>query len=171
MTYHGLRPRDNRLVRGLRRLLGTPGAALDEELVVETSVLVGKAEVAVHFGKPIEVNDHLSGAGEVIRKMRHRDEVMLRRPARRLTDRAMMAVYGGVEISFDHLFCSALRYLPDGMVDRNRLHHALFLAATELRGRDEVRLHPVLRNGISALVCGGDWSPLEDTLDLSLIHI
>ncbi|MHC5002719.1 MAG: alpha/beta fold hydrolase [Planctomycetota bacterium] len=171
--FYPLRPQSNLLARLVRRLSRPLDPRAEEELLVESSLLVGRGEVFVHFGQPIEVADYLDAPTTLARRIvglfsesRHAD-VLLRRQAARLTEDTMRRVYAGTEVNVDHLFCTALRTLQQDRVPIEELHRGLHLAGLELRRDGGVRLHPGLLPGLGELVRGADWPALEDVRALA----
>ncbi|MHC4949163.1 MAG: alpha/beta fold hydrolase [Planctomycetota bacterium] len=173
ITYHPMRSGRNPLSR-IGRLL-SPGLdpRVAEELLVEGTILFSAPEVSLHFNEPVEVTSFIDRTTELARRVfglvseDRRTELFLRRQARRLTATSMRSVYRGTEVNFDHLFCYGLRALRGETVERERFHRALYLAALELRRRDDVRLHHVLDNGISSLLTGDTFPPLRSALRLA----
>jgi len=174
ITYPRLRARRNIIHRAARLLGRGLDPRLDEELQVEGTILFGREGTSVHFGDPIEVSDYLHRTGELGRTIAGwfgkagNDDLFLRRAARRLTGRSMRGIYGATEINFDHLFCYGLRAAKTDVLPVRQFHRSLYLAALELRQRDDIRLHPVLRNGIVALDTGDPFEPLESIERLAL---
>ncbi len=167
ITYTRLRAGNNLVQRVARLLTRTLDPGLDEELAVEGSILFGDSEISVHVGDPIEVRDYLGRTSGLVRRLVGRfrapgeKDVFLRRPAKRLTGASMRSLYGNIEINLDHLFCYGLRSVRRDTIPVRRFHTALYMAAMELRQRDDVRLHPVLRNGIAGLANGEAFEALE----------
>ena len=175
ITFSPLRGESRRLNRLVKLFGCTPSERIDEELQVEGSILSRHVDACVRFGSPIEAGDLLRGSTEIIRGIvgrvsRQRAEsLFIRRKARRLTGRFMRAIYQNLEVNFDHLFCWSLRALSrrDEPIEVERLHRAIYLAATNLRDDPEVHLHPMLRADLTPLVSGAPCRMLERAVGLA----
>lgn len=136
--------------------------------------MLSRPEVNIHFGKPIEVSEFLDRKTAVARRIAgffsdsKREDVGLRNQAKRLTRRSMRSVYQSTEISLEHLFCYGLRACDEEVIDAQRFRRALFVATMELRQNEDVRLHPLLRNGISGLLTDRQFEPLQEVIDLAM---
>jgi len=173
ITYYPLRPDKNLLHRLARLLRADLHAKLDEELQVEGSILLGDTDMSVHFGSPIHVADYLDKPTELLRRVaglvskRLQVDLLLKRQARRLTRQAMRSIYQNTEINFDHLFCFGLRALKQDVISTEAMRQAMYLAATELRKHDQLRLHPHLINSLTPLVAGQPFEPLDSIVSLA----
>jgi esterase/lipase/1-acyl-sn-glycerol-3-phosphate acyltransferase len=173
LTYHALRPGNNILDRTARLLAKNLSPELAEELKVEGQVVLGNTEVSVHFGEPLDVSEFVKDGSVLVRRVAgligdpNEDDEVSRRRARRLTTSAMRQIYCGLEVSLDHLFCYGLRAIKRDVVSREEFHTALYLAAMQLRKRNDVRLHATIWNGISALLRHEPYAPLDAAVDLA----
>ena len=155
ITYHAYSPGANLIHRAARRLARGLNPMLDEELQVEGSILLGRTEMNIHFGEPIDVASYIAGAASLARRIvgvfseERTMNLGLKRQAVRLTDDAMRRVYSQQEISFEHLFCYGLSTLRQDRISVDDFRRALYLAITELQERGDLRLHPELRNGVA----------------------
>ncbi len=174
ITYPRLRAGRNALNRLLKLVSRQVDPRTDEELQVEGTLLLAEAKMNFHFGDPLPVSDYLDRGTEAARRVaslfgeQRRNDLLLRRQARRLTATMMRSIYDGTEITFDHLFCYGLRATRDDVIPVRRFHESLYLAAMQLRGDDRVRLHAVLSNGIAALTTGAPFEPLESIERLAI---
>ena len=115
----------------------------------------------------IEVADYLSKMTAIARRLvgmfseASHTELFLRQQAVRLTEVCMRDIYNNTEVNFDHLFCHGLRVFDGERIGVADLRRALYLASVELAGTEGVRLHPSVHNGITALVTGEPYAPLE----------
>ena len=173
LTFYPMRPSRNLANRLARLLVRDIDPRIDEELTVEGSILLKGSEICIHFGEPIEVADYLGKVVAVARKVagmfneERGAELFLRKQARRLTDACMHGVYSNIEVSFDHLFTYGLRVFNGDRIQIDDLRAALYLTARELDGNESVRLHPTMRNGITALVTGDAFPPWDTILALA----
>ena len=173
LTFYPMRPSRNIFNRLARFFIRDLDPRIDEELTVEGSILLKGAEICIHFGEPIEVTDYLGKIVAMARKVagifneERGADLFLRAQARKLTETCMRGIYNNIEVSFDHLFCCSLRVLEDDRIQIDDLRAALYLAARELSGVEGVRLHPTMRNGITALVTGEVFEPWESVIGLA----
>lgn len=173
LTFYPLRPGFNLINRLARRFSRELSPKLEEELLVEGKILLGRAEVIIHFGDPIEVSDYLDRPTQYARKLvgmfseMRGGELALRRQARRLTDASVRSIYSGTEINLDHLFSAGLYAIDREIVDAEDLHRALYLTASRLARGGKVRVHPSFHNGISSLVTGGPYWPLDSIVQFA----
>jgi alpha-beta hydrolase superfamily lysophospholipase/1-acyl-sn-glycerol-3-phosphate acyltransferase len=173
ITYYPLRPESNLLSRIAERLSRSLPDAMREELLVEGSLLLHRTDMSVHIGRPLEIARYadlivpavrtaeglgarLRAVSESIDGLRHR-----------LTRRMMHEVYGGIDVTFDHLFCAALRHLRRDTVPVMHLRRAIWLAARQLAACGEVRLHATLGADLDALPAGGANRELASALRLA----
>lgn len=167
ITYHGLRPGRNLVHRLARIFKRDLDPRLEEELLVEGRVALGNAEMNVHFAAPIGVREYLDAPTRLVRNLigrfseSLRNDLLVRKQARRLTESAMRSLYQNVELHFEHIFCYGLRALRSGSISSRDFHKALYLAVLDLRTREDVRLHPSLTNGVTALLSGEPFDPLQ----------
>jgi esterase/lipase/1-acyl-sn-glycerol-3-phosphate acyltransferase len=173
ITYPGVRAKENLLNKVARIIHRSIDPHMDEELMVEGTLLLRTSEMSVHFGEPIEVADYLDRTTDLARRIvgrfREQDDrdLFLRRQARRLTGASMRSIYESTEVNFEHLFCYGLRASKHDRLTATDFHKALYLATLELRQRDDVRLHPLLENGVTALATGDPFAPLDRIVDLA----
>jgi len=167
ITYTRLRSDRQALIR-FAQLVGrelTPRAK--EEMSVEATLLLGGHEIAVHFDRPIAVSSYLHGPVNAARRVyglltkRDQEDLLLKGTARRLTDHFMRRIYENVEVNLDHLFCYGLRVLEVDEISAEQFHSALFLAADRLCATPGVRVHNSLREGLTSLITGDPYEPLE----------
>ena len=170
INFYPLRPGRNMLNRIASLMVRNLDPRLDEELQVDGRILFADTEIRIHFGEPIEVRDYLGKIPAAARGVMgifsepRRADLMLGRPARRLTDDCMRAIYNRMEVNLDHLFCYGLRALECDRVRAADFHRSLYLSAVRLGELGTIRLHPMLGNGIAALLRGESFTPLKDIL-------
>lgn len=173
ITYYPLRPDKNVLNRLAKMIRPDLPARVDEELQVEGKILLGDSQMSIHFAKPITVADYLDRPTQILRRIARliskplETDLLLGRQARRLTGDAMAAIYHSVEINFDHLFCYGLCAHPSDTIPIGKMRRALYLSAIQLRQHDDLRLHPHLRAGMTPLVTGGPFEPLDSIIKLA----
>ncbi len=172
LTFYPIRPGRNPISVLARLLSPNLNPRIDEELQFEGTIIFDECEIIAHFGEPLEVADYLDLPTTVARRVaglfsETRTELFLRRQATRLTSDCMRRIYQNTQVNLDHLFCYGLRALKRDRVPVEDFHRALYLAAASLQNRRDVRLHPVLSNGITALLTGDPFAPLQSAIDLA----
>ncbi len=167
LTFYPMRPGRNLISRLAQLVVRDLDPRLHEELQVEGSLLLAGAELCIHFGEPIEVADYLSKMTAIARRLvgmfseASHTELFLRQQAVRLTEACMRDIYNNTEVNFDHLFCHGLRVFDGERIGVADFRRALYLASVELAETEGVRLHASVHNGITALVTGEPYAPLE----------
>lgn len=173
MTFYPMRPSKNLFNKIASLISRNIDPRTDEELQVDGAILLSDTQIDVHFGKAIEVKDFLHPVTTAARRVAglfsesRRSELMLGRDARRLTDTCMRAIYNGTEINLDHLFCYALRAMRKDEIDVEDFRRAVYLAAAQLTKAPGIRLHASLQSGITALLHGSAFNPLEGAEQLA----
>ena len=173
ISYYPLRPGQNVIRRVVKMLFKDLPASLEEELEIEGNLLLRSTDINVHFGAPIVVRDYLGRPFEWSRKIFpflrsiEKRNMLLGQQGARLTKRFMGYIYANLKINIDHLFCSALRLLPDGKMTDADFCRALYLTAADLRRDGWYRLHRSLDSRLIEIVAGGDYAPWRSICDLA----
>lgn len=171
-TIHPMRSRPNHLLNLATMLARGLGDRMAEELRFEGEALL-HSEIGIHFGEPIEAGDILDPATYLARRFagmfseKHRNELLLRRQARKLTEVSMRAVYEQTEINLEHLFCAGLRTLKTDRIAVQDFHRRLLIAAYELCTRDDVRVRDSLKTDAARLVTGEPYPALDSIIALA----
>lgn len=173
ITYYPIRPSKNLFYRLARLMLKEIPARLEDELMIEGSLLLDRTDISIYFGQPIGFERYrellwpalnsLSGVDEETRVRTIIDNFKVR-----LTTRFMHEIYSRVTVNFDHLFCSALRACARDRIDRQQLHLALFLAARELQANGRRRRHHSLAGRMQAIIADEPYAPLTSIESLAV---
>jgi esterase/lipase/1-acyl-sn-glycerol-3-phosphate acyltransferase len=178
ITYFPIRPGKNALYRMARWLFRQLPTILEEELVIEGSLLLSETDISVYLGKPIALDRYLDLVMptllapmpfvEQLRKANH----TLGALKDRLTRRMMQEVYSHLTVNFDHLFAGGLRALVGGPEPRERIrcddfHQAIYLAARQIQADGRRRSHPSISAGLIDLLGGVPYKPLESIRELA----
>lgn len=123
VTYHPVRPRPNAILRIARRLFGSFPEHVEEELLVEGSLLLSHTDIDVVLGEPIDLRDWIPRA----RAPHETTRALLRH----VTTRLMQEVYRLTVRNIDHLACTAVAHLGRAPVSEEDLARALLLASRE----------------------------------------
>jgi esterase/lipase/1-acyl-sn-glycerol-3-phosphate acyltransferase len=178
ITYFPIRPGKNLIYRTARWLFRQLPSVLEEELVIEGSLLLSETDISVYFGKPIDLERYARlimptltanlPFVEQLRAANHTLGVL----KNRLTRRMMHEIYTRLTINFDHLFAGGLRALSaigggrDG-IGVEEFHGALYLAARGIQGSGKRRSHPSIGKGLIDLLCGTGFAPLASVQALA----
>jgi alpha-beta hydrolase superfamily lysophospholipase/1-acyl-sn-glycerol-3-phosphate acyltransferase len=172
ITYWPLRPEPNLLTRVVDRLLKTVPEILREELTVEGSLLLHPTDMTVHVGLPLAIARYtdliVPGAsegdlGSELKRVASALSVL----RFRLTRRMMHQIYSGLDVTLDHLFCSALRNLSRDTIPIEDLHRALWLTARQLQAGGLLRTHASLGAELVRIIAGQDFAPLASVVRLA----
>lgn len=173
ITYWPLRPEPNLISRIAARLSGGLSEVVREELTVEGSLLLHRTDMAVHVGRPIDIGRYADlivpgassgGLGQELKAV----AAALAGLRKRLTRRMMHEVYRGLDITIDHLFCSALRHLRRDVIAVEDLHRAIWLSARQLQACGEVRSHVSLGRDLAAILAGVPHPGLASVVRLAV---
>jgi len=172
ITYYPLRPESNLLTRLVGRLIGTIPDVLREELMVEGSLLFHHTDMTVHVGTPIDIGRYADlivpgASGPDFSQELKRVAAALGGLKQRLTRRMMHEVYRGLDVTIDHLFCSALRHLRRDTIPIMDLHRALWLTARQLQTCGVVRTHASIDHDLIAILSGHQHLPLASVVRLA----
>ncbi|MCZ6836251.1 MAG: 1-acyl-sn-glycerol-3-phosphate acyltransferase, partial [Planctomycetota bacterium] len=171
ITFYPLRPGLNFLNRMVRRFSKDLDPRFEEELLVEGSILMGGAEIIIHFGEPIEVSDYMDRPTHYARKLvgmfseMRGGDLAMRRQARRLTEASIRTIYRSTEINLDHLFSAALYEANTEVINVADFHRALYVTASKLAADATLRVHPSFHNGIASLLTQGEYWPLDSIVE------
>ncbi|MHC5068060.1 MAG: alpha/beta fold hydrolase, partial [Planctomycetota bacterium] len=168
-TYYPMRPGDNALASTIEHLCGDIHPVLREELLVEGQLLLGEADIGVHFGTPLPLYDRVRMAWR-----RHastvavseRPRALIDHERHRLTHEAMLAVYHALEINTDHILVTILRRAQGDGLSRAGLIRRAYLAATTLAQRNDIRLHPRALPILEHELCQGPHPQVDSFLAL-----
>lgn len=159
VTYHPVRPRANAILRIARRLFKPLPERVEEELLVEGSLLLSRTDIDVVLGDPVDLRDWVPRA----RDSRETTRALLRH----VTTRLMQEVYRLTVRNVDHLACTAIAHLGRAPLPEDDLARALLLAARETEATSGGFWHrdvgPALLDALSGVRSG----PLEDILALA----
>jgi esterase/lipase/1-acyl-sn-glycerol-3-phosphate acyltransferase len=178
ITYFPIRPGKNLIYRTARWLFRQLPSVLEEELVIEGSLLLSETDISVYFGKPIDLERYarlimptLTASLPFVEQLRAANRT-LGVLKNRLTRRMMHEIYTRLTINFDHLFAGGLRALSQVGGGREGIgceefHGALYLAARGIQGSGKRRSHPSIGKGLIDLLCGTGFGPLESVQALA----
>ncbi len=180
ISYYPIRPSKNLFYRLARLLLKELPSRLEDELMIEGSLLLDRTDISIYFGQPIRFERYrellhpaLDSLGAIDEEQKVRTIVDNFKV--RLTSRFMEQIYTRVTVNFDHLFCSALRQRARDRIGQEDLHLALFLAARELQAKGSRRRHKSLAGRMQAIIADEPYPPLESIRALAvqeqLLHV
>ncbi len=173
ITYYPIRHGDNPLLGLARALVKEIPERFEEELQVEGSLLFSKSDIAVSFGQPIAVGEHVEPLMPFTRLLQpfigqeRETRLVVGLQRSRLTRRFMREIYGQVTVNFDHLFCAGLKALRGASIAREDFCRALALTAADMAERAGRRLHATLEEELVRLVADETYPPFEDVARLA----
>lgn len=157
VTYHPIRPSINPLYLLARRLLGPLPENIEEELLVEGSILFSRTDIDIVLGHPVDLREWIPSNG-------HQEE-QARFLLERLTTRLMQEVYGRTVRNIDHLACTALSHMGETPMDEDDFARALFLASRETEATSSGMWHHGVGPAILDALSGVRSNPFESILD------
>lgn len=169
VTYYPIRPGENRLLLFIDKLFNLRGTRLFEELEVEINLLM-KANMHLHFGKPILVKEYIDAYLREHGGSIEDDaliESLIDTQRKVLIADIMREVYGNMQINFDHIFILSLVTMPTLKVSPNYLKILIYKNARELRIIPKLNLHPELRTGLYRLILDEHYAPFVSALKIA----
>ena len=176
ISYYPIRPGHNIVARLARWMFRQLPSVLEEELLMEGSLLFSETDISVYFGKPIRMDHYLRLLMPTLQQplpfvdqLRRANKIM-GALKNRLTRRMMHEVYTRLTINFDHLFCAGLKSLPDDTVNAEDFHQSIYLAARQIQSGGKRRSHPSISHDLIDLVCGLPYQPLTSVQGLAEVE-
>jgi len=169
ITYYPIRPGENRLLLFIDRWLNLRGTRFFEELEVEINLLM-KANMHLHFGKPIPVKAYLDAyLAEHGGSIEDDDlmETLIDTQRKVLTTDIMQKVYGNMQINFDHIFILSLVTMPTLKVTPDHLKILIYKNARALRDDKELNLHPELQTRLYYLILDEAYEPFRSAIAIA----
>jgi esterase/lipase/1-acyl-sn-glycerol-3-phosphate acyltransferase len=173
ISYYPIRPSHNIVARLARWMFRQMPSVLEEELLLEGSLLFSETDISIYFGKPLRMDHYLRLVMPTLQQelpfvdQLRRANTIMGALKNRLTRRMMHEVYTRLTINFDHLFCSGLRNLTTDTVPTEDFHQALYLATRQIQADGKRRSHPSLSREMVDLVCGLPYQPLTSVQGLA----
>lgn len=134
ITYYPLRPGKNKIQKLALRLIKKIPSQVMEELEIEGNLLLG-AEINIHFGQPIDVQEYIKTTQNLIYQIpiikdETKANMVLRYFKSRLTNDFMAKIYSDIQINLDHLFSAALKYFSnqEPEIEISRLKRVIYLS-------------------------------------------
>jgi esterase/lipase/1-acyl-sn-glycerol-3-phosphate acyltransferase len=172
ITYYPIRPSKNLFYRIARFMLKELPARLEDELMIEGSLLLDKTDISMYFGHPIPLDRYRELLWPALNSLGDMEEEQKVRTITdnfkfRLTNRLMTEIYTRLTVNFDHLFCSGIRQLARDRTGQEEFHLALFLAARELQSKGNRRRHRSLAGRMQAIIADEPYEPLTSVRTLA----
>ena len=173
ITYYPIRPGRNLIKRVVMKLIRDLPERVQEELEVEGNLLLGETDIAITFGRPLEVSEYLGHipASKRVMKIivgeeRMEDvEVWMRKG--RLTRDFMREIYSNLRVNLDHLMCNGFRQLKTDDVSERDYKKAVYLAARRVGTDGDFHFHRSLTDELIHLVADERCDAAEDLLELA----
>jgi esterase/lipase len=127
------------------RLIKKIPKQISEELEIEGNLLLG-AEINIHFGKSLNLADHISTARSAIYqlpiiKSETKSNLILRYFKSRLTNDFMGKIYSDIQINLDHIFVSCLKQISEDEIEISRLKRLIYISAMMIQKCGKYRLN------------------------------
>jgi esterase/lipase/1-acyl-sn-glycerol-3-phosphate acyltransferase len=170
ITYYPIRPGKNKLLLLLNKWFHLRRTRLFEELEIEINLLM-HGNMHLHFGKPISTKRYIeqyiqehegSLDNEVF------SNALIDKQRKVLINEVMEQVYGNMQINFDHLFILSLMTIPTLRVCPSYLRTLIYKNIRELRRREDLNLHPQLKNELFKLILDKNYEPFISAIKLAL---
>ena len=96
-------------------------------------------DMNIHFSEPIETKNYLKGFNRItdwipVLGQIDRKNFLIKRAGSKLTKDFMNTIYTSVQINFDHLYCSSLRYIKKDIHEDDFIRR-LYLLVDEYRAK------------------------------------
>ncbi len=173
ISYYPIRPGRNMVARLARWMFRQLPSVLEEELLMEGSLLFSETDISVYFGKPLRMDHYLrllmptlSQPLPFVDQLRRANKIM-GALKNRVTRRMMHEVYTRLTINFDHLFCAGLKALPGDTVEVDDFNQSIYLAARQIQAGGKRRSHPSISRDLIDLVCGLPYQPATSVQGLA----
>lgn len=169
ITYYPLRPGENRLLLFIDRFLNLRGTHFFEELEIEVNLLM-KANMHLHFGKPIPIKAYIDSYIDEHQGSIEDDTMMdelLDTQRKVLTTDIMREVYGNMQINFDHIFILSLVKMPTLKVCPSYLKALIYKNARTFRDTPGLNLHPELQTNLFRLILDQNYEPFLAALKIA----
>ena len=176
ISYYPIRPGRNIVARLARWMFRQMPNVLEEELLLEGSLLFSETDISMYFGKPLRMNHYLRLVMPTLQQelpfvdQLRRANTIMGALKNRLTRRMMHEVYTRLTINFDHLFCAGLRNLQTDTIPTEDFHQSLYLAARKIQADGNRRSHPSISRDLIDLVCGLPYQPLTSVQGLAEVE-
>lgn len=173
ISYYPIRPSHNMVVRLARWMFRQMPSVLEEELLLEGSLLFSETDISIYFGKPLRMDHYLHLVMPTLQQelpfvdQLRRANTIMGALKNRLTRRMMHEVYTRLTINFDHLFCAGLRNLTTDTIPIDDFHQSLYLATRQIQADGHRRSHPSLSRELIDMVCGLPYQPLTSVQGLA----
>jgi esterase/lipase/1-acyl-sn-glycerol-3-phosphate acyltransferase len=177
LTYYPIRAKENALNKLAGWMIGKVPERMNEELMIEGSMLLSGVDIDIRFGRPIAVAPCMESApiqrDITTSKALNFDDPLpsmgrMRKEALKLMQRYMSAIYALTTVNHDHLFATALKMSPISRVSGANLKRRVFLAASRKRGRLRSHLHQSLSTDQVHLLTDDRYGKYAEFLQLAL---
>jgi esterase/lipase/1-acyl-sn-glycerol-3-phosphate acyltransferase len=177
LTYYPIRAKENALNKLAGWMIGQVPERMNEELMIEGSMLLSGVDIDIRFGRPIPVAPCMAWApirrDLTTAKALNFDDPLpsmgrMRKEALKLMQRYMSAIYALTTVNHDHLFATALKMNPVSRVNSANLKRRVFLAASRRRGQLRSHLHQSLNTDQVHLLTDDRYGKYADFLQLAI---
>jgi len=173
ISYYPLRAANNYLSNTINFLVKEMPQRVEEEIKIESNLLVSNTDISIYFGENISLNDYLEPYYSIGQKYfkfideKKRNDFILYIQKKRLTKKFMHSIYTKTAVNIDHLFSACLFYIKKNKVLEDDLLNMIYLIASKIKYLEERRLHPSLRKRIVNLLSDEPYSPYDSIFNLA----
>lgn len=173
ITYYPLRPGKNPIQNLFTRLVKNIPQQIIEELEIEGNLLLS-AEIDVHFGNPIFLNDFIKKVKSPIYQIpiidnEFKSNLVIKYFRQRLTNQFMTTIYHDIEINFDHIFAALLVNFHEEKISILSLKQAIFMCAVTIRKLNKYRLNKsLLPENLIKMFSDEKFKTFDEVLDLAI---
>ncbi len=177
LTYYPIRAKENTLNKLAAWMIGQVPERMNEELMIEGSMLLSGVDIDIRFGRPIDVSPCIAcrSINQDVTSSRplNFDDPLpsvrrMRKEALKLMQRYMGAIYALTTVNHDHLFATALKLSPTRQVNSANLRRRVFLAASRRRRHLRSHLHQSLSTDQVHLLTDDRYKKFFEFLQLAM---
>ncbi len=173
ISFYPLRAANNYLSNTINYFIKDMPQRIEEEIKIESNLLVSNTDISIYFGKNISLDDYLEPYYSIGQKFfsfidgKKRNDFILYIQKKRLTKKFMYSIYTKTAVNIDHVFSACLFYIKKDEVLEDDLLNMIYIVASKIRYLEDRRLHPSLRKRIINLLSDEPYSPYDSIMHLA----
>ncbi|MCU0848268.1 MAG: alpha/beta fold hydrolase [Spirochaetes bacterium] len=142
ITYYPVRARDNSINKIIQKFSKEVSPRLEEELLVEGTMLLEGVDIDVTFGEPILIKKYLFDKGSIRKMISNHDLYLdgelsdnshLTSMSLKLMQRYMECIYTMTTVNHDHIFSYILAMYPKNRIDETDFKNRANLAIEKIK--------------------------------------
>jgi esterase/lipase/1-acyl-sn-glycerol-3-phosphate acyltransferase len=173
ISYYPVRPHQNYFISLARLMSGDLSSRAEEELAIESNILLSKTDINIYFSKPIYLGEVVETIQPLLQTvLPFVDEVkrmdwIVSMYKNKLTRRFMNEIYTKVSVNMDNIFAACLRAISRPVISERELQCMIYLIAYKLSCLEERRLHPTLGKPLLEMISDHPYAPFEASCELA----